>query len=126
MGRHFRKDTSYEKYLSDNPECMTKLCKTLIEKKSLLVYEESGKINGMLGFMIYEHFISGDLTAGEIFWWVEPQHRGSGIKLLKEMEKRAREAGVKNMQMIAPNDDVANFYERIGYGFVESTYQMAL
>ncbi len=38
----------------------------------------------------------------------------------------ARQSGAKNTQMIAPNDKVAHVYQRLGFGFVESTYQRPL
>lgn len=126
MGQHFRKQTSYDKFLSDSPETMKKLGETLIERNGLIVSEERGEVIGMLGFIIYEHFISGDLTAGEVFWFVEPQHRGSGIRLMKEMERRARSAGAKNMQMVAPSWKVAKFYKRSGFELMEMSYQRTL
>lgn len=126
MGRHFRKGTSYDKFLTDNPECMAKLGEQLIANNGLLVSEEDGQITGMLGFLIYPHFISGDITAGEVFWWCEPTHRGAGVRLYKEMEKRAREAGAKNIQMVAPSWKVAKFYKKKGFQLMEMSYQRAL
>lgn len=126
MGCHFRSEPHYERYLNENPECMVKLAERLIESKGLLVSESNGEVTGMLGFIIYPHFISGDVTAGEVFWWTEPEHRGHGIRLLVEMERRAKLAGAKNVQMIAPNAQVAHVYMRRGYQFVESAFQRAL
>jgi GNAT superfamily N-acetyltransferase len=63
---------------------------------------------------------------GEVFWWVEPEHRGEGVKLLREAEKRAKHAGAQTMQMIAPTDKVAGLYQRFGYEFVEAAYQKSL
>lgn len=126
MGCRFRKESSYDKYLTENPERMGQLAEQLISQKGLLVSERQEKIIGMLGFIVYSHFISGELVAGEVFWWVEPEHRGEGIRLLREMEKRARLAGAKHMQMVAPNEKVGHFYQRLGYGFVESAYQRTL
>ena len=129
MGQRFRKDTCYDKYLRDNPERMAELCETLISKGTLIVSEKEGEIIGMLGFIIYPHFISGDIFAGEVFWWVEPEHRGEGLRLLKEMKSRARAAGAKFYQMIAPNESeakVVRLYRRLGCELVESTYQGVL
>jgi hypothetical protein len=49
----------------------------------------------MLGYVIFPHFLSGELVAGEVFWWVEPEDTGrrsqiatrgggSGAKLRRE------------------------------------------
>lgn len=126
MGRRFREESSYNEHLTDNPAKMAALGKILIEKNSLLVSERAGEIVGMLGFVIHSHFISGDVMAMEVFWWVEPDHRGEGVKLLHEMKNRARAAGAKFYQMIAPNEKVAEFYKAIGCLWVESTYQGTL
>jgi ribosomal protein S18 acetylase RimI-like enzyme len=126
MGQRFIKETSYSKHLRDNPECAAVLITSLIEKGSLLILEQGQEIIGMLGFVMFPHFMSGDLTAGEIFWWVEPEHRGQGLKLLREMERRARVEGAKYVQMVAPNEKVGRLYERLGFDRIETSYQRAL
>lgn len=126
MGQRFRQETAYAKFLADNPEKMAELGRKLIAGNGLLLAECDGGIFGMLGFIVYPHFISGEMMAGEVFWWVDPEHRGEGFKLLRHMEKMARLAGAKHMQMIAPTDRVASFYERVGYSQVETTYQKSL
>lgn len=126
MGQHFRSEPHYERYLKDDPDCMNRLAIKLIDEQTLLVSEANGRITGMLGFIVYPHFISGEKTVGEVVWWVEPEHRGQGIRLLIEMENRARVVGAKHLQMIAPNSAVAHVYIRRGYEFVESTFQRNL
>jgi hypothetical protein len=126
MGMKFRSSTEYSEHLSENQDCMIALADRLIANNWLILAESQGLV-GMLGFVIHKHFISGETIAGEVFWWVEEGSRGkAGILLLREMELRARLAGAKYMQMIAPTDKVASFYQRIGYKFIESTYQRAL
>src|SRR5580698_1547835 len=102
MGRRFRSETSYSKYLGENPERMAELGAILLAKDGLLVLERDGEAVGMLGFILHSHFISGELVAGEVFWWVEPEHRGDGLKLLEETKRRAKIAGAKYLHMIAP------------------------
>ena len=126
MGTRFINETSYGRYVRPNEECMSKLVAGLIENKGVLLSEQGETITGMLGFMIHRHFISGDIVAGEIFYWVEPEARGEGLKLLHEMEKRARQAGAKNMQMIAPTDKFARVLGRLHWDPVETTFQKNL
>lgn len=126
LGRRFRRETTYERYIAENPEKMAELGKKLIEQDGLLLAEEESGIVGMLGYVVYEHFISGETIAGEIFWWVEPEHRGSGVILLQEAENRAKSRGAKHFQMIAPNERVGKFYERRKFSWVEATYQKNL
>lgn len=124
MGRRFRNESTYNKYLADNPEKMAELGEKLVAVDGILVAEHDGKLTGMLGYIVHEHFISGEKVAGEVFWWVEK--RGDGLALLREMEKRARAVGAKYIQMIAPSQRVARLYTIMKFDFVESTYQRTL
>jgi len=126
MGRRFRSETGYAKVLAENPQKMTELATQLTESGGLLVAERNGALVGMLGYVIFPHFISGEVTCNEAFWWVEPEHRGEGVRLLREAEKCARASGARVMAMIAPNARVANIYRRMGYEFVEAAYQRTL
>jgi RimJ/RimL family protein N-acetyltransferase len=90
MGLRFLKNSPYVKHLAENAEQMAKLGESLLASAGgMLVAEAYGQIVGMLGYIVYDHFISGEKTAGEVFWWVEPEHRGAGLKLLYELERIA-------------------------------------
>lgn len=126
MGRRFRAESSYAKFLADNPERMAELGRTLLKNDGLIVLELDGEPIGMLGFIVHSHFISGEKFAGEVFWWVDPEFRGHGFMLVDEAKLRARVAGARHFQMIAPNKKVARVYGILGFEWVESTYQIAL
>lgn len=126
MGLRFHRESSYKETLAANPEQMRTLCVQLLSGHGLLVSERDGELVGMIGFFISPHFISGESAATECFWWVEPEYRGEGIRLMREAEKFARSSGATKMMMIAPTDQVANVYERLGYDFVEYAYQKSL
>lgn len=126
MGLRFLETTSYAEHLKGDPVRMTEIVKILIGQKSLLLLTAEEQIIGMLGYVVHNHFLSGVKTFGEVFWWVEPEERGKGIWLLKEVERRAREAKATCIQMIAPTEEVETVYERFGYKYVESTYQKNL
>lgn len=126
MGLRFRKSTKYSNHLIENKDCMVKVAQQLIEKETLLICERDQELIGMIGFILYNHFLSGELVSGEIFWWMEPTSRGQGLRLLREMEKRSKQAGALRNQMVAPDEQTARIYERLGYEFVEATYQKTL
>ena len=126
MGKLFRESTPYSMFIGENSNRMAELAKTLIAGHGVLVSERDGQLTGMLGFLRYSHFISGDPLAGEVFWWVDPDRRGEGVKLLIEMERRAKQDGAKFVQMIAPSKKVAGFYGKMGYEYVEETWQKNL
>jgi RimJ/RimL family protein N-acetyltransferase len=126
MGLRFRRESEYVDVLAENAEKMEELARQLAQNGCLVVSERGGRIVGMLGYVIFPHFLSGELVAGEVFWWVEPEDRGEGLKLLRAAEDRARSFGAKNFQMIAPNDRVGALYERLGYRRVETSFQRPL
>lgn len=126
MGQRFRAHSTYAQYLADNPKQMAKLGEQLIAVDGLLLSEREGQIIGMMGFILHNHFISGEKVAGEVFWWVEPEYRGDGLRLMHDAERRAKAAGAKYMHMIAPTEQVEAVYERLGYEYVEATYQKTL
>src|SRR5262249_9723653 len=103
-----------------------KTAKTILESNGWLVLERGGQVCGMIGWGLFPHFLSGELVAGEVVWWVDPEHRGQGLNLLREAEKKARAAGAKRMRMTAPTDQGAEVYTRLEYDYVESAYQKTL
>ena len=126
MGMNFHNASPYHDHIRENPEQFRKLGEQLVARNGLLLSEREGEICGMFGYFVYPHFMSSEIVAGEVFWWVEPHYRGDGVKLLREAEKRAKTAGAKRMQMIAPDDRVGTLYKRLGYNFVEASYQKTL
>jgi GNAT superfamily N-acetyltransferase len=126
MGARFIAETPYKNHIFANPEQMEKLAKQLMASGGVLVYERDGELIGMLGYVVFPHYVSGELIAGEVFWWVEPEARGIGRELMKVAEEQARAAGAKRFQFVAPTERVAKLYERLGYERVEVMYQRAL
>ncbi|KKL86125.1 hypothetical protein LCGC14_1947880, partial [marine sediment metagenome] len=74
------------------------------------------------------HYVSGELIAGEVVWWVDPEARTrrTGLKLMRKAEETAMGMGAVKMQMVAPNERIGKLYEHFGYTKVESTYQRNL
>jgi GNAT superfamily N-acetyltransferase len=93
---------------------------------AIFVSERRGKVAGMIGVCAYPHLWSGQLIGSELFWWVDPEARGSGIKLLRRAEEWMERNGCSAVQMIAPNDRVARVYKRLGYAKLEEGWQRAL
>lgn len=126
MGQRFRATSSYSEHLAENVAQFRMLAEKLVELGTVFVSEHEGKVTGMLGFMIFDHPMSGERIGGEIFWWVDPESRGVGLKLLEEAEEAVRAAGGKKMQMIAPTEGIERLYQKLGYKQVETTYQRSL
>jgi GNAT superfamily N-acetyltransferase len=128
MGQHFLDSTVYRGLIGRNTSQMAATASMLIDSPDgcVVVAERSGVVVGMLGALVFTHHISGERVGGEVFWWVEPEHRGCGVRLLKASETWARARGAVRMQMIAPTPDVGALYQRMGYAAVETTYQRSL
>jgi len=128
MGRQFAQTEMYRDVLRENPDQMTVVATNLIEHESgtVLVLEREGVLVGMIGIVCTLHFLSGEMYAGEVFWWVTPEKRGDGVRLLKAAESWAIERGAKTLQMIAPTERVGQFYDRMGFARMETSYQKDL
>ena len=128
MGQRFARIDPYKDILHENPEQMAAMGTSLIESESgiILVLEREGSLIGMIGMVCSPHFISGEMFSGEVFWWVDQEHRGNGVRLMKAAEKWSREHGAKTMQMIAPTERVGRLYTRMGYFPTEISFQKDL
>ena len=128
MGQRFVNETTYSGFVTINPERLsnTIIALSMNPDATILVSENGAGVNGMIALMVYDHPYSGQRTAFEVVWWVEPEARGEGLKLLSAAEGWARENGAKAMQMVAPTPRVGQLYEKHGYHLVESSYQRSL
>lgn len=85
-----------------------------------------GQLTGMIGVFLHPHPFTGERTASEMFWWVDPETRGEGMRLLRAAEAWARRAGAVVLQMGAPDARVGQFYERLGFTKLETSYARRL
>lgn len=128
MGTRFVAETPYRDLVRVNPQ---RLVDTIVnvmssEDGTVFVSGSDATVTGMIALVIYEHPYSGERTASELAWWVEPESRGDGVRLLRAAEEWGRERGATRMQMIAPNERVGGLYSRLGYAPIETTYQRSL
>lgn len=114
-----------------NRDRCTQLATQLIKENGVvLLWQEPGypAPMGILAFIVTPHFFTGEITAGEVMWYVCPEARNTGaaLKLLWAAEDTARAMGAKKMQFTAPTDTVAALYKRFGYLQQEVLYQKEL
>lgn len=127
MGKKFIATSSYSSHIDGNDEAMADLARGLVGNPSGLLLVAGGTpCLGMIGVLTFRHPVSGEIVASEMFWWVEPEIRGMGVRLLRAAEEWATMAGAKRMMMIAPDDRVGDFYGRVGYDKVETTWMRRL
>lgn len=102
--------------------------KTLIESGTgrILGAWRGAEFLGALGVLVYPDINDGEIVAQEAFWYVHPNHRGIGMKLLDQSIEDLRREGVKRMTMVHLEslmpDRLKSLYERLGFRPVESHY----
>lgn len=89
-----------------------------------------GKAVGFLGMIITEDINDGAKVAQEAFWYVHPDHRGSGLRLLIAAEKLAKELSCLRMGMVhlsnPAGEKLSRIFKRMGYSPIEVHYQKSL
>jgi len=130
MGARSLAEGPYRDQINDNPEAAAKLALHTIQAQNgkLILYEKAGNAIGLLAFFVFPHWLSGEPTATEAMWYVEPEERRSmaAICLFRAGERIAREMGAKRMQFTAPTAEVGRMYELLGYKQLEIGFQKVL
>lgn len=96
----------------------------------LLIAEVDDQLVGIVGGSLFSWYFNPEYKSGqEIFWYVTPEYRGTtiGIRLLKEMEKQAKEKGASTWIMISEYhmgnyEQLDKLYRKLGYSDHETGY----
>jgi GNAT superfamily N-acetyltransferase len=127
MGLRFHASTPYATHLAMDAGEVERVMRVLVEGQGVVfVAERDGELVGMIGGASYVQPFTTMRIASEMFWWVNPEARGRGVRLLKRFEQWAKDVGAEVLQMIAPTADVEDIYRRLGYERVEVMYQRSL
>lgn len=129
MGCRFLDETEYATRLARNPAQMATFVTWLIQQPTgtaLFLEERGPHLIGMFGIQTFVHPLSGEQYAAELFWWVDSDARGHGLRLLRRAEQWAAEQGAVKLQMIAPTARVCRLYDRLGYQQIEVGYERSL
>jgi hypothetical protein len=127
MGRAFLATPPYAGLFADDPEQLAATVTALITGalSTVLVVERGDSVVGMIGLLATPHFLTRQILAGEVMWWIEPAARGSaGVRLLKAGERWAAERGAVAIQLIHPitAPRVGQLYTALGYVPLEQSY----
>jgi GNAT superfamily N-acetyltransferase len=135
LGSRFLASSVYGAHFRENPAQIADLATMLVTHDDGVVFvaDEHGAILGAIGMWVCAHVWTGDRTAGELFWFVDAQARGSiGIGLFRAAEAWAVTTGAHSMQMVSPAvqegeaDRVAAIYQRSGFVPLERGWVRAL
>ena len=125
----FRAESHYAKYGPAHPEVSTPFIESLLtaDDRVVLVVEAEAQIVGMIGVVVTQHPMSGERCATEMFWYLEPEFRGSGVWLLRRAERWALDRGAKFILMVSPQSHaVDRIYEALGYEAGETSWYKSL
>lgn len=130
LGRKFLKAGPYNGLLTDSPEHFTKFAMSIIlspTARVLVAVDEKDTPIGVLAFFVVPHWMSGDMIASEIIWYVEPDYRGKvALDLYWAAKIMAKEMGAAFIQFTAPTEAVGKIYIRDGFKQIEVGYQKRL
>jgi GNAT superfamily N-acetyltransferase len=127
LGQRFVAETGYSTLVTLDAARIAALATWLVAQGVIYVARrDDGTPVGMIGVTVAPHPMSGQLTGFELFWWVNPESRGAGLRLLRAAEQWVRAQGADQMQVVAPTPQVATVYERLGYEQIEVAYMRRL
>lgn len=130
MGKRFHAESVYSEMIGFNPEAFARSLAHFIASDVMLffVLESEGEIIGAICGAVAPHYMTGELAASELFWWVTPEARGYGLKLLDAFEQASIERGAKVGGMVAPrgSEQLARVYAHKGYAMSETVFVKGL
>lgn len=128
MGQRFRRESAYADCLDENPVQMAAIARKLIDSPDGVIYvaESEGLVIGFIGLLLFRHHLSDALTVGEVAFWIEPEYRGCGVRMVRLAELWATSRDATTLQMIAPSPEVGRFYERLQFHALEVAYEKRL
>lgn len=131
LSREFWKFTRYTEAFDE--ETTLPMIILSMDHDLMLVNEVDGRVNGFLAAIKAPLLASSEaMQAVELAWYIEPQKRGGaiGIRLIQEMETKAREQGIKYFNMASMQSsmpDVINrMYDKMDYVHSETIYTKIL
>lgn len=85
---------------------------------------------GAIGGVAFPDINTGEITATEFFWLVDPAYRGCGVRLYQAFENWARIEGCTQIRMVALTDSMSEeldrFYKHKGFERQEVHYSKSL
>jgi GNAT superfamily N-acetyltransferase len=127
MGKAFHAVTGVAEAIPLDEPTLERTFAQLIESGVILVIEEGGGLVGATGALLHPHYFNAShITGQELFWWIDPDHRGRGSELLNALEAWVKDQGAHSFVMITLEalepERVGLIYRRRGYRPVEHSY----
>lgn len=95
-----------------------------------LVLEIDGTVRGFIGALVAPEACCSRIQAQELAWFVHPEFRGQGLRLLKKLEIECFDRGCSTLAMIALRslnaEKLDRLYRRMGYTPIETVYRKSI
>lgn len=92
-----------------------------------LCAEVDGEIAGLIAGIPSAILFSKEVAMQELVWYVKPEKRNCGLRLLREFEKRTHALGIFQVMMVGMSgDQILNLYPRFGYVEIQKTFMKRL
>lgn len=126
MGKRFHASSIYADKIGFDGDTVAQSLRSFISSDIavVMVAQKFGNVVGAIGGVIGPHFVAGGKAASELFWWVEPEHRGIGLSLLTAYEHEVSSRGASYSGMICPfgSGAVEKIYAKSGYQPMETIF----
>lgn len=126
MGRNFHSSSIYADKVRFNEDALAASLRMFIASDIavVMVTEQNENVVGVIGGIVGPHYLTGENAASELFWWVEPEHRGVGLPLLGAYEDEIAIRGARYSGMICPvgSGNVEKIYAKRGYEPMETIF----
>ncbi len=131
LGRQFFAEAGLTDFMEYDEESAAGTFFGLIDNPdgAVFVMEVDGQVVGGVGAILAPHYFNLQHKSGqELFWYVDPQHRGGreSLQMLKTVQSWAKDRGAETLvlaRMKTSPSAVGVLYERMGFGQME-TYHM--
>lgn len=97
---------------------------------NVLIAEDHEAVVGTIGGFFLTDPMSGDFVCNEAWWFVHPEFRTVGVRLLRRWITLAKEAGCARLTMVhlcdSASERIGALYQRLGMKPLEHHYWMKL
>jgi GNAT superfamily N-acetyltransferase len=129
MGRRFHAASGYSDIATFDANSVSSMLASMIDGENFvfLVVEKKGELLGGAGALIFPCYLNlAHRTAQELFWYVDPEHRGVGIRLFDALCSEVKRKGAESLMMITLEslkpELVGAFYERRGFRNISRSF----
>lgn len=135
MGRKAHAESQFRDIVSYDAEKVVGIARDYArdsDKCLVVAMDEGGRTIGVFAGHIGELYFSSDKLARDVLWYVEPEHRatGVGLMLLAVFERWAKDRGVKIVYLSQDSGIDVEKFTRIlgkrGYSFVGANYSLGV